>query len=411
VILDQQQTDERAEAIRTLLADPMPTREADPDRFRLLAIHRDWLATYFDRYCGWTFTLDVTGGTARLTKRRATLDPPRPATRPGDDRPFDATRYVLLMCVAAELVARPHTTISDLADAVGVACAADEVLFDFDPADHRQRGGFADVLRWLLDRDIVTITAGALDQYTTQGRDAVLEADVARLAALPASTRAPSRIVAADTDGWLSALTAEPRYGDLDADATADQRNLWARHTLIRAVLDDPAVDLDQLDRRVVDYLATPTGRQLLTDAVADAGLSLERHADVIVAVDEHRHATDQTFGERASTLAQVAGVLLAELSGPDRTGRTHRVAQLEGHVADLLAADPGWAKGYQDPGGARRLTTEALDQLVAFGLARRDHDTVHPRPAAARFAVTVTDARHHDPAAPPPLLPDPELP
>lgn len=402
MILEQQQADERAEAVRLLLASPLMTREQDPERFRLLALHREWLANYFDRFCGWTFTLDLTGGTARLIKRRAALEVPRPAVRPGDERPFDTLRYVLLMCVCAELVNRPHTTISDLADAVGVACAADDELPAFAPDDHRHRHAFSDVLRWLIEHRIVTITSGAVEQYATQGHDAVLEADVARLALLPASTQAPSRIDAADTDGWLAALTREPRYGDLSAnEAAPEQRNLWARHALIRAVLDDPAVDVDGLDDRVADYLATPTGRQLLADAVTEAGLRLERHADVIVAVDEHRQATDATFGDRASTLAQVAGTLLAELVAEDRTLRSRPHAELEAHVAGLLHTDPGWARAYQGDHGARRLTSEALDHLTAFGLIRLTNAQVIARPAAVRFEVRVTDARNTAAGAP----------
>jgi uncharacterized protein (TIGR02678 family) len=395
MILDQQQTDERAEAIRALLVSPLTTREQAPELFRLLAIHREWLAAWFDRACGWGFHLDVTGGTARLAKRRADLDASRPAVRPTDGRPFDRTRYVLLLCACAELVGRPHTTISDLADAVGVACAADDELPAFDPADHRHRAAFADVLRWLVDSRVATITAGALDQYASGARDAVLEADVARLAALPTSTVAPSRVVATDLDGWLAALTAEPRYGDLDADeVSVEQRNRWSRHTLLRAVLDDPAVDVDDLAPRVRDYLATPTGRQLLREVVADTGMLLERHADVVVAVDESRQATDATFGDRSSTVAQAAGVVLSSLLTPDRAVSPRHVAELERRLADLLAADPGWARAYQDDTGAHRLAREVLAHLEAFGLARVVGDEVRARPAAARFAVSVTDAR-----------------
>ncbi|WP_052667155.1 TIGR02678 family protein [Nitriliruptor alkaliphilus] len=395
MILEQQQTDERGEAVRALLATPLITRDADPQRFRLLAVHRDWLAKWFDGTCGWTLAFDLTGGTARLVKRRVTDDASRPAVRPTDGLPFDQLRYVLLMCVAAELVSRPLTVISELADAIGVACAADETLPDFRAEDYRHRAAFTDVLRWLIDQRLVTITAGAIDRYASEQADAVLEADVARLALLPASDRAPSRIDAADTDSWLQALRTEPRYGELSDDQLApEQRNLWARHTLIRAVLDDPAVDIESLDARVVDYLASLTGRRLLNVAATEAGLRLERHAEVIVAVDERREATDATFGDRPTTVAMTAGVLLGELVDHQRQPQPRTVAELETVVGALLAADPGWARAYQDERGARRLTGEALAQLQAFGLVHLEGDQVHARPAAARYRVTITDAR-----------------
>lgn len=394
---------ERAEAVRRLLARPLVTREADADVFRLVATHRGWLVAWFDRTCGWPLHVDLHGGTARLVKRRHAPDATRPARRPTDQRPFDVPRYVLALLVAAELVARPHTSIGDLADAVAVVAASDDALPDFDAGDHRHRNAFVDVLRWLVDQGMVRVTAGDLERVGQGGGDAVLEADVGRLAQLPSSTTPPSRITASDTAGWIAALTDEPRYGDpLDADADPERRNRWGRHQVLRAVLDDPAADVADLDEYTVRYLSTPTGRQVVADAAADAGLILERHADVLVAVDASRQAGDRTFAERASTVAQAVGVLLAELVDADRRPRAVSLAHLEAVTARLLAADPGWARAYQDETGARRLAREAVDELVAFGLARAEGDRVQARPAAARYAVEVVDSRTAPgPAAP----------
>ena len=398
MILDTQQADERAQAIRTLLAHPMTTRERDPEAFRLVAVHRAALADWFDTTCGWTLHVDLGGGTARLVKRRAEVAPPRPATRPSDRQAFDQTRYILLMAVSGELVARPHTTISELADALAHACAADEVLPTFDAANLAHRRAFADVLLWLIDHGYATITAGALEQYASQGRDAVLEADVPRLATIPASVRPPSRIDADGTDSWLAALRTEPRYGS--DDASDEQRNLHARHTIARAVLDDPALDVDTLDERVVRWLSSPAGGRVTARAVASAGLRLERHTDVLVAVDETRTATDTTFAERSSTRTQAAAVLLAALLHENRRPKVRSRKELEQLTAGLLDADEGWAKEYQKPAGAQRLAADALDELVAFGLVRLEGDTVHPRPAASRFAIEITDCRRSSAAA-----------
>jgi uncharacterized protein (TIGR02678 family) len=398
---------ERAEAVRRLLARPLLTREADDDVFRLVASHREWLVEWFDRACGWPLHVDVHGGTARLVKRRRAPDATRPARRPTDQRPFDVTRYVLAMLVAAELVARPHTSIGDLADAVAVVAASDDALPGFDAADHRHRNAFVDVLRWLVDQGMVRVTAGDLERVGNAGGDAVLEADVGRLAQLPSSTTPPSRITASDTAGWIDALSDEPRYGDPhEPDADPERRNRWGRHQVLRGVLDDPAADMADLDDAAVRYLSTPAGRQVVADAAADAGMVLERHADVLVAVDASRQASDRTFAERASTVAQAVGVLLGELVEVDRRPRSVSVAHLEAVTARLLAADPGWARAYQDESGGRRLAREALDELIAFGLARAEGGRVHARPAAARFAVEVVDSRAAPgPADAPPAL------
>lgn len=393
--IPEQAEAERASAIRALLARPLLTRERDEDAFRQVVAHRTDLVDWFDQTCGWPLAVDVPGGTARLVKRRQDPDATRPARRPTDGHPFDRLRYVLLMSVCAELVTRPHTTIGDLADAVAVVSAGEDVLPSFDAGDRRHRGAFVDVLRWLEDAGVLAVTAGDLERFSGERHDAVLQADTKRLAGLLASATPPSRAAAATTPEWIAALTTEPRYGDVTApDVASEQRNRWARHQVMRSLLDDPAVDVADLDDAARGYLDTPTGRKVIADAVAHAGLTLERHTDVLLAVDETRTATDATFGDGASIVSQVAATLLAVLVGDDRRPCATSMAALTATVVTLLAADPGWARSYQDDGGARTLAGAAVDTLVAFGLAARDGDRVTGRPAVARYAVTVTDAR-----------------
>ncbi|MTV27823.1 TIGR02678 family protein [Nitriliruptoraceae bacterium ZYF776] len=393
-ILDDQQQHERATAIRALLATPLLTRQNDPDSFALAAVHRTWLTTWFDERCGWPLTVDLHGGFARLAKRRSGRDATRGARRTADGQPFDQLRYVLLFSVAAELVARPHTTIADLADTLQVVTTADPELPSFDPTEHRHRRAYTDVLRWLLDHGFAQLTAGDLDRYGHEGHDAVLEADVTRLAVLPGTARSPSHLDVPPTDhaGFVTALADEPRYGTAhDRVGDDDLRNRWARHQLLRELLDDPAVLRDQLLPEADAYLDTPTGRRVAQQAVADAGMVLERHAEVLLAIDARRQATDATFGDRASTVAQVAAVLLDELCAADAPVPHDR---LRTRCRHLLDGDPGWATTYQDDTGHRRLAAAALDLLVAFALATVEHDEVTPTAAAHRFRVAVVDAR-----------------
>lgn len=393
-VLEDQRQHERATIIRALLATPLLTRERDPDTFALVAVHRSWLITWFDERCGWPLTVDLHGGFARLVKRRASGDPTRGAQRPADGQPFDRLRYVLLYSVAAELVARPHTTIADLADTLQVVSASDPALPAFDPTEHRHRLAYTDVLRWLLAHGFARLTAGDLDRYGREGHDAVLEADVTRLALLPATARSPSHLDVDPSDhaAFVAALAAEPRYGSSDERvADDDLRSRWARHTVLRATLDDPAVHRDRLPPAADAYLDTLTGRRVVQQAVADAGMQLERHAEVVLAIDPRRHATDTTFGDRSSTVAQVAAVLLSELCTTDDSVPRSR---LEDRCRQLLDGDPGWATTYQDDTGHRRLTAAAVDTLVAFHLAVVTGEQVTPTPAAHRFRVEVVDAR-----------------
>jgi uncharacterized protein (TIGR02678 family) len=394
---------ERGHAIRSLLATPLVTRDTDESLFQLVATHRAELAKFFDDACGWKVRVDLHHGTVRLVKVRDGADGSRPALR--DNRePFDVLRYQLLWTVCAELTARPVIAIGDLAELVRASSAADERVASFDPGAPRHRNAFVDALKWLVGADVATVTVGDLDRYAREQRDAVVAADVGRLALLPAAAATPpSHVEASDTDGWVGALTHEVAYGDPDdPDVPAERRNLWARHQLVRALLDDPAVDTAGMHPQVARYVDTPAGRQKVVDLLRTAGLTLERHADVLVAVDESRTATDRTFGERSTTLDQAAGVLLSRLLDGVRTPVAVPFAALVDEAQTLLDGDPGWARNYQAAGPAS-LAADAVDVLVAFGLAGRHGDRVWGRPAASRFAVTVSDSRHperdeHDP-------------
>lgn len=419
-ILPELEHEERTAAVRGLLRSPLVARSDDPDLFTLVSAHHGWLTERFDEWCGWPLRLDFHAGTARLIKRRhrSALDATRPVTRASGPA-FDQQRYSLLMSTCAELVSRPHATIGDVADAISAVTASDEALRDFDVTERSHRGAFVDVLRWLIDGGYLEVTTGDLDQFAGSRADAVLRADVKRLATLFAAVAAPSRIAEGHpetTEAWLDALTDEPRYGHASTrDDT--QRTRWGRHQLLRAVLDDPAVDVADLPEESVAYLRSPTGRRVVLDAVADAGLRLERHAEVLLAIDETRGSTDTTFGERASTVAQVSGVILRHLLDERRAPTSVSAERVVTLVAELLDADPEWAKGYQTPGGARNLATEAVDHLVAFGLARRAGELVVGRPTAARYAVDIADHRRASTAssarvnpnpAPPSLFADP---
>lgn len=390
MITDELRDQDRAAAVRALLRRPLLVRDDDPETFALCAVHRIWLVDWFERNCGWTLQVDVPAGTARLAKRRARIDSTRPARRT-DGAALDRRGYVLLMTMCAELVTRPHTTVSDLARAVQVATGADDQLPTFDPTNRAHRYAFVHALRVLVGHHLVEVTAGAVDDYGADQTDAVLRADVSRLAALPVTVAAPSRAVHADHDTTLAALSHEPRYGTA-ADATDEQTTMRARHQLTRALLDDPAVAVDTLDQAQLDYLATPGGRKALARAVHEAGMELEHHRDVLLAVDPTGESSDGDFGRRATTVLQAAGAVLKHLdSQPDHTSTTTSVTAV---VAGLLAADERWARGYQDTGGQQRLAADALQLLAEFALTATDDTHVRLRPAAGRFELDLVDSR-----------------
>lgn len=378
---------ERSEAARWLLAHPLLGTEQEPDAFRLVARHGGWLTDYFEQTCGWTLTVDPASGCARLAKRAAVVDETRPLRRARGARlPFDQRRYQLLCLVSAELVRHPVTTVGLLAGAVTAEAGLDTTR-------QSDRTALVDALRALMDWGALEVSAGELDAYVgTDGANALLSADTSRLHRLLVSTAAPSSLPEdLTTEEAIDRLLDEPRYGTGDDQMGEEARNRWARHRLARRLLDDPVVHLEDLSEVEAAYLASISGRRWLRDRVAEAGLDLEERADGLLAVDPDAIATDLVWPAPAGNAHQLALLLVDRLvaSGPDGSRRSiHLTAvELEVAVRELLDRYPGWARSHREEGGPQELTRQAVDLLVAFGLARRDGDGgVHARPALTRY-------------------------
>jgi uncharacterized protein (TIGR02678 family) len=372
--------EEIARAIRTLLGRPLVSRHTDPAAFDLIRKRRQPLIQWFDYFCGWRLIVEPRQGYARLVKVHSAPGATRPARRRRTTRaPFDRRRYTLLCLCAAELLTSPVTTIGMLAQRVVQAAAVEADVPAFDPVRSEERAAFVDALKLLEHHGAVTATDGATDSYLTDEDAKVLyRVDTTRVIRLLAAPVPPSRLPAAD----LAALTTEARYGG--DDPTETQRNLWARHSLIRRLLDEPVVYRDELTPAQSAYAASLTGRQIIRRAAEEAGFVLEERAEGFLLVDPDATATDTTFPGDGSH-AKVAALLLLDLlvsAGPVTAAR------LDTEAGELLSRFPQWAKAYQSDGGGPRLAADALEVLTLFGLARRTGDQVAALPAAARYRV-----------------------
>jgi uncharacterized protein (TIGR02678 family) len=382
---------ERAQAVRELLAAPLLDADADRDLFRLVVRHGEWLTDYFEQTCGWTLTIDAASGFVRLAKRGVALDPARPLRRTrGDGAPFDRRRYQLLFAVCAQLVRHHVTTVGLLAASV----FADAGL---NTGKYGERSAFVDALRALVGWGIVRVTSGEIDAYADSERaNAILTADTARLHRLIVSASAPGSLPDdITTDAAIDRLTAEPRYGaSTDADGSSDERrNRWARHRLGRRLLDDPVVYLDGLTPAERDYAASISGRRWLRDRAAEAGFELEERSEGLLAVDPDAMATDLRFPAPHGNAHQLALLLADRLVATHLNGRRAVVSlepeDLRAEVDRVLARYPSWARGSRDGDGPMRIAADAVDLLVAHGLARRNPDgSVVARPALARYRI-----------------------
>lgn len=148
------------------------------------------------------------------------------------------------------------------------------------------------------------------------------------------------------------------------------------------------------------DYLANPSGRRWLRERVAECGLELEERAEGVLAVDPDGVATDKQFPGphgNAHQLALLLVDLLTSVRGGARVLGRLSAGELAREVYRILEHFPRWARTHRDGDGPDRLTAEAIDLLIAFGLARREADgSVAARPALARYRVgepTVTES------------------
>ncbi|HEX4817598.1 MAG TPA: TIGR02678 family protein [Nonomuraea sp.] len=380
--------EEIARAIRTLLGRPLLTRHTDPAAFELVRKRRQPLIQWFDYFCGWRLVVEPRQGYARLAKVRSEPGASRPARRRrGTPAPFDCRRYTLLCLCAAELLAAPVTTIGTLARRVAQAAAAEAGVPAFEPVKGEERAAFVDAVKLLEHYGALTPMDGTTDSYLA-GEDATVlyRADTTRLTRLLAAPVPPSRAEARAAGPWcgsgLAALTTEPRYGG--DQPTGTQRALWARHSLIRRLLDEPVVHRAELTPAQSAYAASPTGRRVIRRAAEEAGFVLEERAEGLLLVDPDAIATDTRFPDDGSH-AKVAALLLLDLlvsAGPVPADR------LDAAAGELLRRFPRWARAYRSDGGGARLAADAVEVLTSFGLARRTGDLVAALPAAARYRV-----------------------
>jgi uncharacterized protein (TIGR02678 family) len=394
-----------ARGIRLLLRHPLLTQAGDQEGFDLVRRRQQPLQRWFDYHCGWTLLVEPRLGYARLVKIGIVDDARRPARRLRTGRaPFDRRRYVLLCLVAAELLNTPVTTIGLLADRVTQACAVDDVLADFDSSQRSERMAFVDVLRLLEGLGAVEVMDGSSDSFVEADTAKVLyHVNTTLLIRLLAAPRGASALAVEPAEiplrfnRLLAAISEETRYGTDVLDGSDVQHKLWLRHSILRRLFDEPVVYHRDLTAEQRDYLASPTGRQILRRATVQAGFVLEERAEGYLLVDPDAIATDSTFPDSGSNIKVAALLLLDHLGEPPHL-RSRAELQLAGRR--ILERFPSWGKAYQTDDGPQRLTEEALAVLLSFRLVHQEGDLFSPLPAAARYTVEITEPE-------PPVDPD----
>jgi uncharacterized protein (TIGR02678 family) len=388
---------ERSRAIRLLLRSPLLNAEDQPDGFRDVVRHHDWLVAWFDDTCGWQLVIDPGAGFARLSKRArgAKVDPLRPLRRSrGARQPFDRRRYQLLCLVAAQLVQHPVTTIGLLARSIAGEAG-------LDTSKYRERVALVDVLRLLIEWQVLRTSGGAVDDFVeSEEANALLQADTTRLHRLLVTTVAPTSLPEDSSPAAASVyLGAEPRYGPgresevPQAGSDDEQRLRRIRHMLGRRLVDDPVMYFAELNDDERGYVENPAGRQWLRNRATEAGFELEERSEGLLAVDPGGLASDLRFPGPHGNAYQLALLLVDDLSatsgGASREPIELAPVDLVRTVDAIFERFPNWARSQRDPDGRRGLAADAIDVLESFGLVRRmPGGGVAGRPAIARYRV-----------------------
>jgi len=394
------QNEEFRSAVRALLMTPL----ISPDHEDFPAIRRqaDALRDFFAREAGWPLQIEHDG--ARLYKRPADLA----STMRGLPQ-YDRRRYVLL-CLACAVLERaePQITLRLLGERL-LHFAAEPSLaaagFGFTLGAAHERRELVAVCRTLLDLGVLQRVAGDEDAFVSAGgdqADALYDVQRRALAGMLAAVRGPSTFRLEDAP-----VTLEQRLHALVDEHVADSdegRRTALRRQLARRLLDDPVVYIDSLDAEARAYFINQRG--VMAARLCDAtGLIAEQRAEGLALADEAGALTDVAMpaeGTDAHATLLVAEFLAtAERRAREIPGAARPFAAIiRGQdVIDFLRDSKNsygkyWRKSAREPGAERELAEIALERLEKLQLIVRDADTVHPRPALARFALGAAEVR-----------------
>jgi uncharacterized protein (TIGR02678 family) len=385
--LERRELEERQAAVRALLRHPLlTTTQPDPRAFRLVRRHAVWLREWFAENAGWALRVD--NGLARLQKRVPhAADATRPARAERGGAAFSRRRYALV-CLGLAVLERAEgqVTLGYLADHVVELVAEPAVArtgLAFAIASRDERADLVAVVRLLQRIGVVARVAGDEQDFVSRVGDALYDVDRRALAGTLATPRGASLVDAPDFEGRLAALEDEPLPDVPEAHRRA------IRQALVRRLLDDPVVYLEDLTDEQQSYLISQ--RPFLLRRVCEAtGWLAEVRAEGIALLDPSGDATDARMPEEGTD--GHATLLVAEYLAERLKQRGPQPVP----VAELRARMGAWAhehrshwrKGASEPSAELELCALAIHRLAGLGLIdiQLCGAQALPLPAIARF-------------------------
>lgn len=382
--VDAAEADERRQALRSLLMQPLITAAGRPDLLVLVRRHGEWLREWFSRHADWHLHID--SELARLNKTPATID----ATHPALDKhgeAFTRRRYVLL-CLALATLERSgrQITLKVLADDLQAQIAGDPVLvaaaFELNSDRREDRADLVAVGRCLVGLQVIARVHGDEEAYLLAGGDCLYAIRRSILSRVLAARIGPSQIETADPDERLRLLQRE-----LTGDGE-EARNRTIRTRLVRHLLERPVLYESDLDAEARNYLSMQRPH-LLKVLIEATGLVAEVRAEGIALVDQERELTDYPMPEEGTdshAALLLAGWLVEHLR--QNPNKPVPLAAVESHVAACAAMNPRWRRDARTSEGSLDLARRLVAVFVSLGLMRRNGDVLTPLPALARFGL-----------------------
>ncbi len=381
----QAAAEERLRAVRALLERQLLTPR-DPE-FALARRHREELAATLRDHLGATLT--VTADTAHLAKR-VTLAGARPLrlaprsanerSKPVDERRTLQQRGCVLACVVAGVLERKSWTqvpLGALAEEVLAHARSLDVTLDW--RSRADRLALNDAMAFLVAAGVLELRAGAAGELASDD-EAFYDVHRRRLALLL-------------IDAVRTAEAVEPRDLQAPEESGGELAGRARSRRLLRALVEDPVLYLDDLDEEDRMYFVAQRGR---LEAIAQriTGLAVERRREGTALVATGRELSDRPFPARGH-VKQLALLLIPELCARD-AGRgssisaeeLHAIARtlLRRHAEHWSTWDP------RDPDAVDRACRTALEVLTDLRLVRRDLVTgaIQTLPVAHRYRAAV---------------------
>jgi uncharacterized protein (TIGR02678 family) len=393
---------ERRRVLRALLRNPLlPAAGETAGDYLLVRRHLSWLKHWLAKFPAWDLHFDK--DVARLRKTPADFaDLTRPAVDSTSDIAFSRRRYALLcLALAAIEKSERQTTLGSIAETIMGFVAADPALQEaglvFDVSNQDQRRDLVHAVRLLLNMGLLRRVHGDEAQFLDRSGlpDALYNINRPILAVLINASRSPSAIEAANKttrQAGVQRLSIEEIGAGIIREAPPSNEEVRTRRVrarLVRALLDDPILYLQELSAEESDYLHQQ--RNYLLRQIQEAtGLVPEVRLEGIAMVDDSGDLTDLRLPEEGtdSHLGLLLAEWLAEIART-RPGACVPISEIQQHVARFIQVHGArWRKAVREPGAEARVTEDTLLRLHGLRLVRITADGVIPLAASGRYAL-----------------------